>query len=189
MSFSFRYHGSSKIKLKSLPLYIFDSITIFQLSCFYLLTDSANLFQKVIELTGDIKKLSLTVEPQVIDLKTCVANSGVYAASFKVFNTSKGPYSIFVKIPRSMKNHAHINPKGTIIQSYSHCDFSLRLYPRYEFIYIYKCFSGSFKICLINYCLHYFIKKFILKMISVFYLKKKKTADAFQIINLKNFNS
>lgn len=87
-------------------------------------------FQEKIELIGDIKKIPLIVEPEIIDFKICVANSGVYSTKFKVTNFGKGPFSVRVKISKLMKKHVRVYPKETLIQSNTHCDFSVRLHPR-----------------------------------------------------------
>ncbi|KAK6639283.1 hypothetical protein RUM43_007555 [Polyplax serrata] len=89
-----------------------------------------DLPEETIELTGNIKKLCLTAEPQVLDLKTCVINSEVCAGTFRVFNNGKGPTSVRVRLPRALQEHASLHPRRTIIQSYSNCEFSVRIYPR-----------------------------------------------------------
>ncbi|EEB17041.1 hypothetical protein Phum_PHUM450910 [Pediculus humanus corporis] len=130
--FSEKYHiivppfTIKNIHVKFIPEYkgFHEEIHIFQFENCY------NCLEEKIELIGDIKKIPLIVEPEIIDFKICVANSGVYSTKFKVTNVGKGPFSVCVKISKLMKKHVRVYPKETLIQSNTHCDFSVRLHPR-----------------------------------------------------------
>lgn len=81
-------------------------------------------------MTGDIEKIPIRAETSIIDFKTCIMDSGVYQATFKVFNDSHKSFPVIAKIPKRLKNHCEVFPSESIIQALGFCVFSVKFFPK-----------------------------------------------------------
>lgn len=109
------------------------------------------LFKQDILIFGETEDIPIHVSPVILDLKLCFLGGNVQQDSFRVSSTTKQACTLSIKVPPSLAKHIQVDPKKTILQSYSSINFLVRLILRYSitimFFFCISLMKNPFELC------------------------------------------